>query len=85
MGITNFVARQLVNYDSEKSPAFKLRKIRSERIKILINECFNKYGEVKIIDIGGTRTYWNIFSLDYLTEKKVKISVVNLPSDIPLP
>lgn len=85
MGITNFIARKLVNYDSDKSPAFKLRKVRAERIKILINECFDKYGEVKIIDIGGTRTYWNIFSLSYLTEKKVSISVVNLPSEITLP
>lgn len=85
MGITNFIAKRLVNYDSDKSPAFKLRKIRAERIKILINECYNKYGEVRIIDIGGTRTYWNIFSLNYLAEKKVQISVVNLPSEIPLP
>ncbi len=77
--------RVLIDYQSEKSVAFKLRKKRAERIKNLIADCFNENGEVNIIDIGGTKTYWLIIPRDYLLEKKVKITLVNLPTDSPLP
>lgn len=85
MAITHFFAKTLINYQSENSPAFKLRKKRAERIKTLIEECYEKNGKVNIIDIGGTRTYWNIFPKHFLIEKKVQVTIVNLPSKIPPP
>jgi len=47
MAVTRYFAKKLINYQSEKSPAFKLRKKRAERIKVIIKECYDKYGEVK--------------------------------------
>jgi hypothetical protein len=85
MAITHSIAKKLINYESEKSAAFKLRKKRAERIKSLIKECHKKYREVNIIDIGGTKTYWKIIPTDFLTEHKVHISIVNLPSNKPIP
>ena len=85
MGLTLYVAKKMINYQSEKSPAFKLRKKRAERIKSIIKESYDKYSEVNIIDIGGTKTYWNIIPTEFLIEHKVHISVVNLPSDNPFP
>ena len=85
MSITSYIAERLINYQSDKSFAFKLRKKRAHRIKSLINECYNKYKKVNIIDIGGTKTYWKIMPKEYLSEKNVHITVVNLPSSVPLP
>lgn len=85
MAMTRSFAKKLINYQSKKSPAFKLRKIRAKRIKTLIKECYDKYAEVNIIDIGGTKIYWNIIPTEFLIENNVHISIVNLPSDNPLP
>jgi len=81
MFITHFLTEKLINYQSGKSIAFKLRKKRAERLKQIIIECYNENGEVKIIDIGGTRCYWNIIPKEFLIENKVNIAVVNLPSE----
>lgn len=85
MAITNLIARKLINYQSEKSFAFKLRQRRAEKIKTLIIDCYNQFGKVDIIDIGGTRTYWYIIPYDFLIDYKVHIAIVNLPSNNPLP
>ncbi|MDR0538033.1 MAG: class I SAM-dependent methyltransferase [Tannerellaceae bacterium] len=85
MSNTYFIAKKFINYQSKKSFAFKLRAKRAERLKQLITEYFIKYGKVNIIDIGGTKLYWNIIPESFLIENKVKIALVNLPSNQPLP
>lgn len=80
MGITTFLAKNLINYQSEDSFAFKLRKKRSERLKLLINQYYDENKRVNIIDIGGTELYWKIISREYLLEKNVHITLLNLPS-----
>jgi len=45
---------------------------------------FNKFGYVSVIDIGGTKTYWNIVPKEILENYKVEITCVNLPkADLP--
>lgn len=85
MSISSYIAKKLIDYDSEKSYAFQLRRKRAERIRLLINSCYEKHQKVSIIDIGGTKTYWNILPKSYLSEKNVRITVVNLPSGELLP
>ncbi|MDP2686909.1 MAG: hypothetical protein Q8O62_06790 [Aequorivita sp.] len=80
MSVTHFIAKKLINYQSDKSFAFKMRKKRAERLMLLINECYNEYGEVKIIDIGGTKVYWKIIPEEFLIKNNVHITAVNLPS-----
>jgi len=69
-----------INYESENSLAFKMRKHRSQWIKELIISCFNIFGEVRIIDVGGTKEYWNIISEEFLLNQNVHITIVNLPA-----
>ena len=83
MSISRF-AKKLVTSDSPKSFAFKFRKQRAEKIIALINGCYEEHGEVKIIDIGGTKAYWSIIPMDFLKERKVHIHLVNLPGSLPL-
>ena len=49
MGITTFLAKSLINYQSEDSFAFKLRKKRFERLKQLIDQYYQKNKRVNII------------------------------------
>jgi hypothetical protein len=79
MSITSFFRKKLINYKSEDSFAFKMRKKRAGRIMNLIDNCFQKNGKVNIIDVGGTETYWKIIPRDFLISRKVHITAVNLP------
>jgi hypothetical protein len=45
----------------------------------MIREVFREKGKVEIIDVGGTRTYWNIIPIDLLRAQNVKITIVNFP------
>jgi hypothetical protein len=58
-----------------------MRQKRGRKIMSLINECYEEHREVKILDIGGSRTYWKIIPESFLIEKKVSITVLNLPAD----
>jgi hypothetical protein len=86
MATTTFLRKKLANYQSKKSFASKLRLKRFERMKQLIIDCYSKYGKVNIIDIGGTKIYWDLVAnKKFLIENKCKISIINLPSGMKLP
>jgi hypothetical protein len=76
------LAKKLVDHRYEKSFSFKFRKKRAEKIIALINGCYEEHGEVKIIDIGGTKAYWSIIPIKFLKERKVRIHLVNLPDSL---
>lgn len=73
------LTKTLTNYDSDKSIGYKLRAKRIVPLLNLIKEVSQEYGNVDIIDIGGTKQYWNIIPMQYLQENKVSITLVNLP------
>ena len=63
----------------------RFRRRRSKYIAYMIEECYNRKKEVNIIDIGGKKSYWDIFSDTFLSENNVHITILNLPSNSPLP
>jgi hypothetical protein len=81
----NQIIKKILDYDSENSLAFRLRKRRAGKIVGLIDECFEKYGRVNVIDVGGRKNYWKIIPEGFLKEKNVRITIVNMPSSSPLP
>lgn len=85
MSITHYAAKKLIDYDSEKSYAFRLRKKRAQRIKILINNAYRLHHRVNILDVGGTKVYWKLLSKKFLLDRNVHITVLNLPTAEPLP
>ena len=85
MSVYTRIIKKTINYNSEDSFAFKLRKKRAGRIVGLIDECFGKYGEVNVIDVGGRKNYWKIIPEGFLRAKNVHITIVNMPSSSPLP
>jgi len=78
MSITKFLAGKITNYNNPKSVASRLRARRFLLMKSMIEDVFKEKSSVRIIDIGGTQTYWNILQKKYLEEKNVNIVIVNL-------
>jgi hypothetical protein len=73
-----FSAKRIIDYQSDQSIGFKLRKKRSKRIIDLIDGIYAQKQGVEIVDVGGTREYWNIMPADYLRQKNVHITIVNI-------
>ncbi len=79
MSLTKSMARNLSNYDDKHSIGSRLRAKRSAPLLRMIEQLSKEKGSVDIIDIGGTETYWNIVSREFLEKNNVRITIVNLP------
>ncbi len=84
MSLTRNIAKSITDYDRPDAYATKLRVRRAKHILSMIDSVHRRYGSVTIIDIGGTRTYWNILPNSVFAEKNVSLTVVNIPG-APLP
>lgn len=82
MSITTILAKRFSNYDRSDSIGSKLRSKRIAPLLEMIQDVYNEYGCVNIIDIGGTEAYWNIVPRKYLIDRQVNITIVNLPGTI---
>jgi hypothetical protein len=77
-------AKRKINHPRIRSVAFRLRRKRGGKIIGLIEKIHAERQEVHIVDVGGTREYWNIIPMEYLRRRNVHITVVNIsPSDNP--
>ena len=78
-----FSVKKITDYQSDQSLGFKLRQKRSKRIIDLIEGVYANKQQVEIVDVGGTREYWNIIPVEYLRRRNVRITIVNLtvPTD----
>ena len=57
-------------------------KLRAKRVGPLLELISNVSGEkdvVQILDVGGTRNYWNIVPEAFLVEHRVRVTLLNLP------
>jgi len=77
--ITRYLAQSIGNPRRADSLTSRLRRKRLSHFNEMLNDFYDKYGCVNIIDIGGTRQYWNILPERWLVEKKITITIVNLP------
>jgi len=80
MSLTRKLAKRFSNYDRPTSVGSKLRMKRVTPLIEMIEKVSREHCPINILDIGGTKKYWNIFNMQYLYKHKVKITIVNLPS-----
>lgn len=80
MNITQKIT-QKIHYSNKNSYRYNLRVKRLKPLLEIIERTYQKYGEVNLIDIGGNKRYWSILPEEYLVQHKVKITVINLPSN----
>lgn len=85
MSITVKLAKWITNYDNQNSIGAKLRAKRIAPLLAMIEETYNEYGYVSIIDIGGTETYWKIVPVQFLDKNNVTITIANLPKNAMMP
>ena len=45
----------------------------------LVAAAHHRYGETRILDVGGTRSYWKIVPEEVLYRHKVHITLINMP------
>jgi hypothetical protein len=77
MRLTRALAQKVANYDDPTSLGSRLRRRRAEDLIAMIDAEHARRGAVRIIDVGGTRRYWNILPADYLEARAVEITLVN--------
>lgn len=68
----------IFNYEGQKGMAYKFREKRSALFKDFVEENFAGQAEITIVDFGGIEGFWKAVGLDYLREKNMKITLVNL-------
>lgn len=61
-----------------RSLSTRLRKRRDIRLRELIAKISQERGSVRILDMGGTVSYWRRVGPEFLREQKVKIILLNL-------
>jgi SAM-dependent methyltransferase len=75
-------ATKLADYSNPDSFGSRMRARRLEPLKQLIIDIHNKKSQVKILDVGGRAMYWKAFPQDFFEKYRVKITILNLPSDL---
>ena len=71
----------LTDYGNPRSVGSRLRARRLAHLLPLVEAIFREQGAVRILDMGGTTTYWLLLSPDYLASRHVEITLVNLPGE----
>lgn len=79
--ISRLIARWFTNYDDPNSLVSKIRSRRIGPLLRMMEDVFSKKGSVKILDVGGTKSYWNILPPMLLSELNIHITLVNIPGE----
>ena len=69
--------QRILRYDDPNSFGFRLRRRRSAAMRDLIEQCFDKTGACRILDVGGELIYWNLFTDEYLHKHRVRVTLLN--------
>jgi hypothetical protein len=72
----SFIQR-MTDYSDPASFGSKMRRKRSKRLCLMIEDCYRRNGSVSIIDLGGEARYWDILGWDYLKKHNVSITLAN--------
>lgn len=72
----------LVDYANPNSLGSRLRRRRSQRLKDLIDAIHARRGEVRIVDLGGRRSYWEMFDEAWLAARGVHVTLVNSGAEV---
>lgn len=73
---------ELANYDNPNSFGSKMRQKRMVPLVDMIRRIHSSKNEVNILDIGGRETYWKALDHVFLESHCVRITILNIPSDL---
>ena len=64
------MSHDVTSSGNSNSLSFKLRSKRLKWLLPMIEQVHDRFGSVNMIDMGGTRDYWNILPPDTLRDRK---------------
>jgi hypothetical protein len=64
-------------YSNSKSLEFRFRQKRYQQIRALIDEIVLKSGHCRILDVGGTESYWTIAS-SHIDNPRIQVELINI-------
>ena len=70
------------DYNNPESLGSRFRAKRMAPLIDLINRVFDQNGSVRLLDVGGRKAYWNALPPGFLEERKVTITILNIPADL---
>ncbi|HSV66380.1 MAG TPA: methyltransferase domain-containing protein [Mycobacteriales bacterium] len=73
------MARRLANYDNPRSIGSRIRARRIGFLLGLIKAAHASNGKVDVLDVGGTRAYWDVLPAGTMDRYDVRVTIVNLP------
>jgi len=73
------IANWFSDYNNTNSPGSRLRQRRIAPLTRMVEEVYSRVGQVNIVDIGGTDSYWKILPIKFFEEFNVSITLVNKP------
>ncbi len=79
MGSLREFAVRLADYENPRSLGSRLRRRRLRPLLGLLTRLHARHGEVRVLDVGGTREYWSILPDSAWSAFRLHVSVLNLP------
>jgi Methyltransferase domain len=73
---------RMIDYDDKNSLGFRLRAKRIRPLLELVAELHARHGCVRLVDIGGTRTYWKIVPEDVFKKYQLHVTIINLSNTL---
>jgi hypothetical protein len=70
-----------IDYANPTSLGSRLRAKRIEPLLDLIRDAHVRYNHVRLLDVGGRKTYWNILPSGFLRSHNVRITVLNVSGE----
>ena len=72
----------MTDYKNPNSLGSYFRKKRVGPLLELVKSAFKQKGEVTMLDVGGRKEYWKILPSGTFEKYNVKVTVLNIPSDL---
>jgi hypothetical protein len=79
MFVSKRLATAIWDYDDPGSLVSRMRARRIRALMETVEAVHASKGQVSIIDVGGTESYWTIVSSEFLDKNDVKITILNVP------
>lgn len=71
-----------IDYANPTSFGSRLRSKRIRPLLQLISDAHARYDHVRLLDVGGRKTYWSILPPGFLRRHNVRVTVLNVPGEI---
>src|SRR5689334_14650441 len=76
------IGNRMTDYQNPDSLGSRMRRKRTGPLMKLIEDAYARDGQVRLLDVGGRKLYWNILPDGYLQKFKVTVTLLNLPDDL---